>query len=296
MAKQHLPVYNICTLANEPIAQHDFMVDYFDHYLAAHTDLHFPHKHSFYHLVYFTKGAGTHSIDFKTFPVIKGQIYFMVPGQVHTWEFNGITEGFIINFSAHFIHTFITNPRYLEQFNFFSGNINEQVIDIKKEHQKEMVQLFETIINEHRSLNEFKEDMVRIAMVQLFIQISRCSNKKPLSDAKKYNSIVFKNFQKLIDQNYKIKKLPKDYAVLLYITPNHLNALCNDIAGNSAGELIRNRILLEAKRLLINVGISISEIAIELNFIDNSYFTKFFKRYTGTTPELFRNQFNNKNQ
>jgi AraC-like DNA-binding protein len=58
--------------------------------------------------------------------------------------------------------------------------------------------------------------------------------------------------------------------------------------GISAGELIRDRILLEAKRLLINLDLTISEIAYQLNFSDNSYFTKFFKKYTGQKPDEFR--------
>jgi len=63
------------------------------------------------------------------------------------------------------------------------------------------------------------------------------------------------------------------------------------LTGRSAGELIRDRILLEAKRLLINARMSISEIAGELEFSDNSYFTKFFKKYEGVTPDAFKKQF-----
>ena len=82
--------------------------------------------------------------------------------------------------------------------------------------------------------------------------------------------------------------MPKDYASLLYITPNHLNALCKELLGESAGELIRKRIILEAKRLLVIKDYSIAEVAYELNFNDNSYFTKFFKKIEGMTPEDFR--------
>ncbi|MEJ7682129.1 MAG: AraC family ligand binding domain-containing protein [Segetibacter sp.] len=99
MLKQLLPTYSICSLTDAPLSPSDFMADHFDHYLEVHKDLHFPHKHSFYHLVYFTKGTGSHSIDFVRFPVEPGQIYFMVPGQVHTWEFETEPNGFIVNFS-----------------------------------------------------------------------------------------------------------------------------------------------------------------------------------------------------
>ncbi|WP_291060157.1 MULTISPECIES: helix-turn-helix domain-containing protein [unclassified Empedobacter] len=78
---------------------------------------------------------------------------------------------------------------------------------------------------------------------------------------------------------------------MLYITPNHLNALCKDVLATSAGELIRSRIVLEAKRLLVNKEISVTEIAYLLNFQDASYFVKFFKKYTEFTPEQFRKQY-----
>jgi len=51
---------------------------------------------------------------------------------------------------------------------------------------------------------------------------------------------------------------------------------------------------LEAKILLVNAQMTVSEIALELDFIDNSYFSKFFKKYVGATPEVFRKQINKK--
>jgi AraC-like DNA-binding protein len=97
-----------------------------------------------------------------------------------------------------------------------------------------------------------------------------------------------KTFQKLIEKHFTELKLPMEYANLLYITPNHLNALCKEHLGIQAGEVIRNRIILEAKRQLINQQISITEISYSLNFKDNSYFSKFFKKQVGMTPEEFR--------
>jgi len=63
---------------------------------------------------------------------------------------------------------------------------------------------------------------------------------------------------------------------------------CQDLLGRSAGEVIRDRVLLEAKRLLTNAGMTATEIAYELNFQDNSYFNRFFKKYEGVTPDEFR--------
>jgi AraC-like DNA-binding protein len=103
--------------------------------------------------------------------------------------------------------------------------------------------------------------------------------------------VLLKNFRRLIDQHYKSIKLPKEYADLLYVTPNHLNALAQDLSGKTAGELIRDRVLLEAKRLLTNANMTVTEIAFSLNFRDNSYFNRFFKKKEGITPDEFRKQF-----
>ena len=73
---------------------------------------------------------------------------------------------------------------------------------------------------------------------------------------------------------------------------DYLNSVCKFITGKTAGEMIRNRIILEAKRLLVNTQSTISQIAFELNFEDNSYFTKFFKSNAGVSPIDFRKNLN----
>ena len=288
MAKQSLPLYTINTLQNEVQSQRDFGADHFAHYREEHQNLHFPHKHSFYHLVYFSKGSGSHSIDFVQFPVEAGQIYFMIPGQVHSWEFEDAADGYIVNFSEQYMQALVANPRYLDQFVFFSGIAAEQVINIPAAHRQQVEQVLETIVTEGNSKKEGKDDFARAALVQLLILVNRHAGKETETQQANYNSVILRNFQRLIEQHYKEKKLTKDYAAMLYITPNHLNALSKDMTGRSAGELIRDRVLLEAKRLLVNAKMSIAEIADELAFADNSYFSKFFKKYTGVTPEVFR--------
>jgi AraC family transcriptional activator of pobA len=131
-------------------------------------------------------------------------------------------------------------------------------------------------------------DLVRVLMLQLFILIGRLNANTTNKGPRSYNQTVLKNFQKLIEGSYNQLRLPKEYAELLYITPNHLNAVCKDLLGMKAGEVIRNRTLLEAKRLLTNPQLSITEISFQLDFSDNSYFTKFFKKSEGITPEEFR--------
>lgn len=285
---QSIPVYDICSLSD--VRQDDLLVSRFASYLQSHKNLFFPHRHSFYHLVLFTHGAGTHSIDFENFEVKPGQIYFMIPGQVHSWNFEGFTDGYIINFSDAFIQSFLLQPGYLDGFSFFNGSLKDAVVDMDADSFLTVKDLFEQILHEIIQPAPSGSDMVRLLMLQIFIRVNRLNANPAVAGKLTYNQTLLKNYQKLIEQHYINIKLPKDYADLLYITPNHLNAVCKDLLNLSAGELIRNRSLLEAKRLLTNPQLSISDISLKLNFNDNSYFTKFFKKSEGITPEEFRKQ------
>lgn len=286
-----LPTYDIGTLSQQQ--QHELQVSRFGAYINSHhKNLHAPHKHSFYHLVLYTQGAGMQTIDFQNFAVKPFQVYFMIPGQVHSWDFEGEVDGYIINFSAALFQSFLLKATYLEELPFFSGNAQDSVIDIPKPLQEKVISLFEELIAENESVKPLGIDLVKILMLQLFIHIARLNANLQQAVAPSYNFTLLKNFQKLIEKNYTRIKLPREYAELLYITPNHLNALCNDILGIPAGEVIRNRVILEAKRMLVNQDMTVQQIANYLNFADNSYFTKFFKKQVSMTPEEFRKKSN----
>lgn len=288
MTKERYPVFDISQFAETK--QDDLLISRFAPYLSIHQNLQQAHKHTFYHLLLFTKGGGSHTIDFENFPVMPFQIYFMVPGQVHQWRFEGAVDGFVVNFSQSFFQSFLLKTDYPEQFPFFSGNAVDGVIDIPASHQPAVIELFEKLIKENEEPQQGTMDMVRVLLLQLFITVGRISGISAPKQAGPYNLTLLRNFRQLIEKNYLTLRLPKEYAALLYITPNHLNALCNDLLGIPAGEVIRDRIILESKRLLVGRDLSISEIASKLNFSDNSYFTKFFKKQAGITPEEFRKQ------
>lgn len=285
--KASFPVYNICHL--EGFKHDDIMVSRFGPYLdAQHKTLHLPHRHSFYHLVLFTEGTGYHTIDFRLFTVRPGQIYFMAPGQVHSWDFEGRVDGYVINFSANFFRYFLQKADYVDQFSFFSGSVDDCVLDLPAEPYAAIKGVFEKIIAECDVQRPFAADMVRLLMLEMFILAGRLTKDGHTQGEMSYNQTLLRSFQRLTDEHFTRLRLPKDYAELLYITPNHLNALCNDVLGISAGEVIRRRIALEAKRLLVSFDLSIGEIAAKLNFQDNSNFSKFFKKQEGITPEEFR--------
>lgn len=286
MPKSSIPVYDICSLTNH-LSETDLIVDRFAHYLDEHKDLHFPHKHSFYHIVLFTKGQGLHSIDFVGFPVQPMQIYFMAPGQVHSWFFEGETDGYIINFSERLFSSFLLDTEYLAHFSFFNG-VENSVHQLNHDLYNELIVVFEKLIAETGRNHGNVSDLSRLYILQLLMLVNREHESGAKPQVKSHQKQIVQSFQKSVEANYLKMHLPKDYAALLALTPNYLNAICNEVLGKPAGDLIRNRRLLEAKRLLINAKLSVSEIAFKLHFQDHSYFTKFFKKYENMTPDEFR--------
>lgn len=284
--KVDIPIYDIQSL--KAYQNDGILVSRFGYYQKQHQHLHTAHRHSFYHLVFFTAGTGSQQIDFKKFVVEPGLMYFMVPGQVHSWDFESEPDGYILNFSKNYLSTFLLKPDYLEDFSFFNGQPDAQVIALPLVVQEKIKLIFEDILKEGLNEQPIADDLVKTLLVRLFIEVSRTQTIAQKAIGSAYNHTILKNFKNLIELNYTQLRLPKQYAELLYITPNHLNALCNDFLGVSAGSLIRDRVILEAKRLLINLNLMVAEIADKLNFSDQSYFIKFFKKQEGITPEKFR--------
>ena len=291
MTKKLFPTYDICNLNTEKNSNELFSVDRFRGYVDSNPHLQEVHSHNYYHLVYFTEGSGEHLIDFEKFEAKSGTMYFMKPGQVHQWYFKEKYDGFVVNFFDNFFDWIGINSSILQKFRFLQSIlVKDHVVEISPDLQEKIASYFEEMINENQENNQFSNLKIGFHLMNLFIDIERSLEAVNVK-TNDYQSVLLHNFQSLIEQNFKTKKLPKEYAELLYITPNHLNALCKDVLTTSAGELIRSRIVLEAKRLLVNKEISVTEIAYLLNFQDASYFVKFFKKYTEFTPEQFRKQY-----
>jgi len=288
MAKEKFPTIDIRVLCD--IGQDEIMVSRFsDYFNLHHKNLDHPHRHNFYHLVYFTEGSGNHTIDFTKFEVQPRQIYFMHPGQVHSWDFDGKVEGFLVNFTDSFFQSFLLKVNYIDSFSFFRGIAPAYVLNLTDETDRRIVPIFRGLLGQASLKTHCSMDLMRVMLLEIFLRIEQENPKQYANKSIHYqNDSILDNYHKLIEKHFLEFHLPGHYADLLSVTPNHLNAICKEHLGMKAGDLIRKRILLEAKRLLVNLELTISQVAYTLNFSDNSYFTKFFKRHTGQTPEEFR--------
>jgi AraC family transcriptional activator of pobA len=136
------------------------------------------------------------------------------------------------------------------------------------------------------------KDVLRSYLNIILFELERLYSPQEFEKAKNIKQHRIHAFEEFIDANFKLKKLPSGYADLLNVSTNYLNKICKEETGQTAGDLIRKRIIIEAQRLLHYTHLSINEVAYELGYENTSYFVTSFKKQTGFTPEQFRQKQN----
>lgn len=101
---------------------------------------------------------------------------------------------------------------------------------------------------------------------------------------------LFLEFRAMLEKQFSAQPSVAQFARALNCSHSRLNRVCRVFSGGSAGAMIQGRVTIEAKRQLIYTSASAAQIAYSLGFQDPSYFSRFFKRQTGSTPGLFRRQ------
>lgn len=251
-----------------------------------------PHRHSFFQILYVSRGAGIHYVDFQEWEIEDGTIFFLSPGQVHDLRFTSKNpEGIMINFNEDFFNDFLSQKDFINSLPVFSksGKYGFRKVDsCKSELESNIAKILKVI--KHDSL--YKKQFIQTLVLEIVLMIAmKTKDENPENEIISNNYLLVK-FEKLLEKHFMEAHHPKFYAAHLSVTPNYLNTLCKKLTGKTAGEIIRNRIVLEAKRLLVNSEYTISQISYELYFEDNSYFTKFFKANTGISPAEFRKSIN----
>ncbi len=257
--------------------------------------LHKAHSHDFYLCVLFTEGTGTHEIDFNSYPINPGKIFFLKPGQTHFWKFKTNPEGIIFFHSQEFYEIKFLDHR-LKAFPFFTSYQNPPFLELVQEKIKGYEEKFQDIYNEYKQNNFFKELKTVSLINSLYIDLTReytsNSNLETLFSSNYLK--ILENLEILINNNFYSQKLPKFYSNHLNITTKHLNRVIKETIGKTTSQLISERIILEAKRLIVHSDNNLSNIAITLGFSDYAYFSKVFKSKTGLTPINFRKKYSNK--
>ncbi|GAL85844.1 AraC family transcriptional regulator [Sporocytophaga myxococcoides] len=283
-----IPVYGIREFSKGSNEVYFYSNDLPNH-LRSHQFINNPHSHSTYITILFTKGKGEHQIDFSSYPVKPGSVFLLNPGQVHCWKLSEQADGFVFFHTREFYDSIFTN-RKITDFPFFYLQQNYPVIYLDKTEVVSVMSRFEEINQEFKANNSFKTEKLGSLIDLLYIELSRVYIKDS-HDENKETSINYykvKNLQRLIDEQFRTQKLPQQYADLMNMSTRHLNRLTREVLNKTTGDLIAERIILEAKRLLIHNDIPIANVGDQLGYDDVSYFIRVFKKHTGLSPKEFQ--------
>jgi AraC-like DNA-binding protein len=209
----------------------------------------------------------------------------MRPGQMHYWKLSNDINGYVFFHSKTF---FEEGNLKLQDYPFYRSFQSVPHIKLSAKAQKELKNLMQTINREHRNRETFKHKSLQALTNLCYINISRnykTSNNKT-SNNKTYLSKAIE-FEMLIEKHFKELKSAGDYAKKLNITEKHLNRITRSCFNKTSTQLIAERIILEAKRLLIHTQLQVTQIGYELGYADKSYFVRFFKKNAGETPMEF---------
>ena len=163
-------------------------------------------------------------------------------------------------------------------------------LSLSKKTFKEISDYFHKI-QEINPEEDFSEAILR-SYLQLILAISSKVKSKflPKKDLAQNDFSELKAFQNLVDEHFLKEKSPAFYADLLHISPNTLSKKIKAEFSKTPSQIIQERVILEAKKQIHLTRKSIKEIAAELNFEDEFYFSKYFKKHTGVSPTKFREE------
>lgn len=244
----------------------------------------FPHRHNGYSIDILLKGSIRQSVDFRTYEVKAPAIMLMEPDQIHQHLPDDDCEMINIGFTQDFLVPEIQGVVSCWHCVFSSGQIQ-----LKEEEMHEVMSYARMIYNEYYSDRPRKEAVIRNLLNAFIIACGRIAQP---TDSMLYTesaqSNMVRQFKVLVDTHYREKQQVAAYAELLFVTPGHLNDTVKGVIGRTAKQIIDEKRITEAKRLLYWGRHSVKQIAAQLNFEDDAYFNRFFKKHTSLTPTTFQ--------
>ncbi len=287
---EQLPVYSLHNFSSPERKSQQFQVEVFD--ANRHFAVKYPHRHDFFEVLYLQRGSGFHVIDGNKYEIKPPCVFFMSPGQAHKLELSHDIEGYIFIFTADFYLLNRRNQNSLIEFPFFyTIHQDNPPLQLNSDSDVSFLEtLFRQSIAEAKPEGNYRMEMLR-SLLDLILTTcaSRYQENEHLNQKGK-GLIMVKQFLHLLEENHTRNLAIAEYAEMIGVTANHLTQTVKLLTGKTSSQLIKAKQLLEIKRLLAHTNLTASEIATQLTFEDQSYFTRFFRRETGITPLQFRNQ------
>jgi AraC family transcriptional activator of pobA len=250
-----------------------------------------PHRHTYHEILFIEEGQGFHEIDFYSYPVQGPGLHFLTPGQVHLLHFSTQCEGFIVAFSENFYSFYNPTAPPIAQFPFFQPGRRQPIISLTDLDRRYIHNIMENMVTDHLS----EESDQALIGKYLGVLLQKCNGlvlkeqRTPDSTSLSVPELVGR-FQELVEKNFLEMHAVQQYAASLSVSPDYLSKIVKKYLGTPSQEYILDKLLLEAKRLLVFTNLSGKEIAYHIHIDDPSYFVRIFKRKTGLTPNEYRDR------
>jgi AraC family transcriptional activator of pobA len=249
-----------------------------------------PHTHNYYTVIWPVNATGKHIIDFKEYPILPNHIFFVSPGQVHQIISNRKPMGYVILFSPEFLEKNSIRNEFIADLKLFQKSDETPPLPISDKMASTLRLFAEQMLTAFHSHNDMFLETIGAYLKLFLIECNGHCSLSPGTNLQniEVSKVLVKNFKALVEKNFTKKHQVKYYAESLNITPNYLNEVIKTAMNIPAKDFLQNRLILEAKRMVVFTGKSAKEIGFDLGFEDPSHFSKFFKSNTGQSLQDFK--------
>ncbi|OAM89425.1 AraC family transcriptional regulator [Termitidicoccus mucosus] len=249
------------------------------------------HRHDHFEFFWVT-GEGSHFNDFRRHALRGRSLVIVSPGQVHAWPDAAGLRGIMVGFTEAFFDGREPPPSGLLGYPFVFDGGAPPVLPVAEDDPAASAldcvtaQIEREFAAQADGWLAVLRDYLRIAFTWA-ARLHAAAMPEPTEKAARAPVLV-RRFRLRLEEKFRETGSVGNHARALGVTSGHLNDTLRAWTGRSAGDLVRARVLLEARRLLLHSPLSVSEIAYGLGFKDPSYFARAFRRETGVSPGEFR--------
>ena len=248
-----------------------------------------PHRHDYYTVLFVEKARGKHIIDYQQYHFDDLEVHFVSPGQVHQVATTQKPKGWFFTFSREFLTDNNIPESFITNINLFRPFGDSPPLRIDEDTFYRLLRIVQEMeICLPQELTYRKRALG--ALLQLFLIY--CNNSATLDDQQldeeNAGICLLRNFKKLVENKYQSWHKVREYAEEIHISAKHLSQTVKNLTGKSAKEVIQDRLVLEAKRLLLHTGLTVKEVGYAIGFQEPLHFSGFFKKQAGISPTEYR--------
>jgi AraC family transcriptional regulator, transcriptional activator of pobA len=247
-----------------------------------------PFKKDFYFIA-LVNNAGKTKITYDNTSVteLNSFLVFQSPGLLYSFFRDDSASGYLFYFKKECFSFF--KPDFEKEFPFFDL-LHTNFFRLNQPRFNEFAPLFEEVYTAYEGTNDKQHTAAALKLLALLYQLKEFATAFSQWEQgfASPQQTLLKKYIQLVNNYYLEKRTIEEYAELLFITPNHLSQSIKAASGKNALTFINERIVTEAKSLILYTDFDMAQVAWQLNFSDPANFGKFFKRHAGSTPLEFR--------